>query len=94
MKTIVIKDKCGDFAENKDIARDYRERVIKTSLRLGEEITIDFEGVNSVTQSFIHALISDVLRENGEDILEKINFKSCNVTVKSIIGTVVSYSLE
>jgi hypothetical protein len=94
MKEIMINEKCGNFAENKDIAKEYREKYIKPSLKLKEEIIFDFKDVDSATQSFIHALISDVLQEYGENVLELVVFRNCNVTVKTIIGTVVSYSLE
>jgi hypothetical protein len=46
------------------------------------------------TQSFVHALISDVLRSEGEKILDRIEFKGCAPGVKGIIETVVQYSLE
>ena len=60
-------------------------------LEKGNEITLDFEGVESVTQSFIHALLSEVIREFGSEVLDKIYFKNCNDTVKGIINIVVDY---
>jgi trans-2-enoyl-CoA reductase len=94
MKIIEISDRCGNFAENKDIAKEYRERIIRPAVKQKEEITIDFSSVDSATQSFIHALISDVVQENGENVLDYMSFKNCNATVKSIISTVISYSLD
>ncbi|OGE07303.1 hypothetical protein A3I53_00105 [Candidatus Curtissbacteria bacterium RIFCSPLOWO2_02_FULL_40_13b] len=91
MKTIKIVNKAGSFAENKDIARDMRISKITPLLEKGNEITLDFEGVESVTQSFIHALLSEVIREFGSEVLDKIYFKNCNDTVKGIINIVVDY---
>ncbi|MBU2561036.1 MAG: STAS-like domain-containing protein [Nanoarchaeota archaeon] len=84
----------GNFAENKDIARDIRIKKVIPALEKGEEITLDFEGVESATQSFIHALISDVLRKYGTDVLDRIYFKKCNETVQKIISIVVDYMQE
>lgn len=91
MKKIIIFDKVGEFAENKDIARDIRLQEIIPALEKNEEVILDFEKVGAATQSFIHALISDALRNYGNDVLERITFKSCNDTIKKIINIVVDY---
>lgn len=94
MKTIVIFDRTGAFAENKDTARDIRVNELIPALSAGEEIILDFSKVDSATQSFIHALISDVMRKFGGDVLDRISFKSCSSTVKKIIGIVTDYMQE
>jgi len=94
MKNIVIFDKAGAFAENKDMARDIRIKEIIPALIQGEEVTLDFDKVDAATQSFVHALISDILRKYGVNILDRVFFKSCNTTVKKIIGIVVEYMQE
>lgn len=81
----------GGFAENKDIARDIRVNIILPALEKDEEVTLDFINVKSATQSFIHALISDVIRRKGIGILDFIYFKNCNETVKKIVEIVVEY---
>lgn len=94
MKKIIIFERAGAFAENKDIARDIRLQEIIPALDQKEEVVLDFEKVDAVTQSFIHALISDVLRNYGNDVLDRVAFKSCNETVKKIINIVVDYMQE
>jgi hypothetical protein len=94
MKNITIFDKAGAFAENKDVARDIRRQVIVPALKENEEVVLDFQGVNGATQSFIHALISEILREYGPEILERVTFKSCNNTIRQIITIVVDYMQE
>ena len=94
MKTIPIFQEAGAFAENKDVARDLRVREILPALENGGDIVIDFKDVDAATQSFIHALLSDVLRKCGADALERISFKSCNETLKKLINIVVDYMQE
>jgi hypothetical protein len=94
MKNIVIFDMAGAFAENKDIAREIRIKEIIPALTRNEEVTLDFDRVDAATQSFVHALISDILRKYGASALDRIVFKSCNVTVKKIIEIVVEYMQE
>jgi len=94
MKFISIFDRAGAFAENKDVARDIRTIEIIPTLEKKEEITLDFEYVEAATQSFVHALISDVFRKYGNEVLDHIAFKSCNSTIKKIINMVVDYTQE
>lgn len=81
----------GNFAENKDSARDIRTEKILPALEKGEEVILNFKYVKSTTQSFIHALISDVIRKKGISVLRKISFKDCNSTIRKIIRIVTEY---
>lgn len=94
MKIISIFSHAGAFAENKDVARDLRTKEIIPALEKGEEVVLDFAGVDAATQSFVHALISDVLRKFGSESLDRMSFKSCNETVKKIVTIVVEYMQE
>ena len=94
MKRIEIHAHAGSFAENKDAARDLRLKEIIPALDKGEDVVLNFERVDAVTQSFIHALISDLMRKRGSDVLDHLEFKSCNDTVKKIITMVVDYMQE
>lgn len=91
MIEISILEHAGDFAENKDTARDLRVKMILPALQSGEDVILNFAGVRGATQSFVHALISDAIRKFGGEILDKIQFKSCNDTVQKIIEIVVGY---
>jgi len=91
---IGIRGRAGAFAENKDAARDIRLSEIIPALERGEDVVLDFSGVDAATQSFIHALISDLMRKRGAAVLDRLEFKSCNDTVRKIIAIVVDYMQE
>jgi hypothetical protein len=91
---IKIFQAAGAFAENKDVARDIRLKKLIPALEKRQSIVLDFEKVEGATQSFIHALISDVMRKYGNEILDSISFKSCNETIKGIITIVADYMQE
>ncbi len=93
MKNVRIQDLAGSFAENKDKAREIRTQ-IGPLLAKGEEVTLDFAGVDAATQSFIHALLSELIRERESAVLDKILFKNCNETVRKIITIVTDYLQE
>jgi SepF-like predicted cell division protein (DUF552 family) len=94
MVHIKLFKKTGSFAANKDIAKEIRLEEIIPALEKGNEVILDFENINSATQSFIHALISDLMRQYGNDVLDKISFKSCNETIQKIITIVTDYMQE
>lgn len=95
MTTINIKENAGAFAENKDVARDLRIEKILPELEKNSTVIIDFNDVTGATQSFIHALISDVLRKYGAVVLDgNIQFKNCNDSIKETIRTVTAYMQE
>lgn len=94
MKSFRIHAYAGAFAENKDVARDLRLKEIVPALEGQGDVVLDFEGVEATTQSFIHALISDLIRKYGNGVLDRIEFKSCNETVKKIITIVSDYMQE
>jgi len=91
MKSISILRWAGSFAENKDIAKELRVKHLLPALESKETVTLDFAGVEGATQSFIHALISDLIRSFGPEALDSIIFKNCNETIKKIIGIVAEY---
>ncbi len=91
---IKISGVTGDFAEDKDAAARVRKTKIVPALKRRERVVLDFTGVSLATQSFIHALISDVLRSYGQPVLQSIEFKGCVTGIRGIIETVVQYSLE
>lgn len=91
MKHIILFPIVGSFAENKDKARDIRILEITPILEQGESIVLDFEHIDSITQSFTHALLSELIRNYGIDVLDRISFKNCNPTVSKVIEIVVEY---
>jgi hypothetical protein len=94
MKHIKLFNLTGSFAENKDIAQVIRKEQILPALNKGEKVVLDFEKIDAATQSFMHALISDLFRIFGDSVLDRIDFKNCSETVQKIIGIVVDYMQE
>ncbi len=93
--TIEIKVLEGNdiFAEDKDAARRIRIEEILPALKAGENIVLNFSSIRYATQSFIHALLGEALKQYNESVLDRIEFKNCSPQLKSIIELVVGYSL-
>lgn len=92
MIIIGIRQRAGAFAEDKDIAASIRDEELKPAIGRGDKVRLDFSEVDGATQSFVHALISEPIRKQGPGILDKLEFKKCNPTVRSVVEIVVEYS--
>jgi STAS-like domain of unknown function (DUF4325) len=81
------------FVEDKDAAKRLRKEIIMPALREDKNVVINFGGVTSSTQSFVHALVGEPLQTIGEEVLNKLEFRSCAPQIKSLVELVVDYSL-
>jgi hypothetical protein len=95
MTKIKLSDWVGDFAGDKDVAALIRDRELRPALLSDEtKVEIDFEDVSLATQSFVHALISQLVREPDLDALKRITFTNCSPSVQELIEIVAEYSQE
>jgi hypothetical protein len=94
MIVVKMKQTVGTFAENKDEARAIRVKTLMPALLDKQIVELDFEGVSGATQSFVHALLSEAIREFGDDVYDYLLFKDCNSVIKEIIQTVDDYMQE
>ncbi|MDR2463773.1 MAG: STAS-like domain-containing protein [Verrucomicrobiales bacterium] len=95
MKIVIkLRTLAGDFAENKEVAKKLRIEKIMPVLSKNGGVVLDFAGVSGATQSFIHALISDPLREFGEVALDNLYYKHANEKIQKIISIVYRYMQE
>jgi hypothetical protein len=90
---IVLDAGSDGFNDDKDEAKRIRENTIIPTLAAGDCVVLDFSGVKSSTQSFVHALVGEALQRFKEPALEKIEFKSCTPLMKGLVQLVVDYSL-
>ncbi len=93
-KNIKLYPIVGDFAENKDLAKKIRLEEILPALSKHQIVILDFKNTTGATQSFIHALISDPIREYRDIAFEKLTFKNVNKDIKEIISIVYRYMQE
>jgi hypothetical protein len=89
-----MHSKIGDFAENKEIAKKLRVESIMPSLSMGDEVILDFDKVDGATQSFIHSLVSEPIRQLGDKTFNNLYFKNTNEDIKKIVTIVYRYMQE
>lgn len=79
-----------DFAEDNPQALLIRQNEILPRMARGESTVIDFAGVRSVTQSFVHALLSEPLKQPGS--LLRLSFANCTASTREILRVVAAYA--
>lgn len=84
----------GPVAQDKDIARKLRCNQILPAVVRGDPVVLDFSSVDLATQSFVHALVSEVFRLHGERAVELVEFRACKTSVRAVAETVAQYSLQ
>ena len=55
----------GPVAEDKDRAKELREKRLLPALSEGRRVIVDFSAVATATQSFMHACLSEAVRRHG-----------------------------
>lgn len=80
MKIEINKFAQGDTAVSYDEGKKCYE-LIKQSLLDKEKIFLDFAGVNYVITAFLNPIIGDLIMENGEDVMKKIEIENANTDI-------------
>jgi len=93
-KYLRMHELAGEFAENKDIAKKLRIEEVMPALLKGDEVIFDFDGVRGATQSFVHALVSDPIREFSDVAFDNLAYKNANDEIREIISIVYRYMQE
>ena len=80
MKSIILRKKFGSFLSDGKRGYDFALKEIIPVLQKGETVTLDFDRVENMTDSFANACLGTVFEDVPEAISEKrlkmINFSS------------------
>jgi len=80
-----------DFEEDVERARQVRDEVIKPALDSGNMIVLDFTGIQFATQSFAHALMYKLLRDE-KLIASLLSIAGCSESTREAILAVAGYA--
>lgn len=64
-------------------------RMIESALHDGDEVAVNFEGVE-VTQSFVDELIGAVILRQGPEVLNRLVLKGCSHATRNIVQFVAN----
>jgi len=93
---INIKNLAGDveFVGSRQTGAIIREEMLDL-IHQGGGVTLDFGGINTVTQSFIDEFIGILTRAKGLDFIAKnVRTVNDNKNIKDTLNFVITYSLR
>ena len=64
-------------------------KMIEVALADGDEVSIDFSGIE-VTQSFVDELLGAVILRNGAEIMSRVVLKGCSTDTRGIVRFVAA----
>ncbi len=80
----------AEFEEDTEIAARIRTQEIRPRIEQGQGVIVDFKGLRAPTQSFVHALLYEVLKIPGG--LVGLSFRNCTASAKEVIKAVAAYA--
>ena len=83
--------KVSEFEEDVEVASRYRDEVILPSIHSGKMVVIDFAKVRFATQSFVHALMYKVIRDE-QQIGSTLSIANCTNATREAIMAVAAYA--
>lgn len=87
-----LSDEFGSFAANGSLSNEFRVTKIEPFWHTADQIILDFEGINSMTDSFANALIGNMVETHPDDFKEKLRFINCSSLVKSFIRSALQFA--
>lgn len=79
-----------DFEEDNEAAVHIRDAELRPRIERGERVVLDFRGVRAPTQSFVHALCSELFKIPGS--LVRLTFLDCSPSAREIVKAVAAYA--
>ncbi len=89
-----LADEFGAHLADGEAANRFRLARIEPYVSLCKEITLDFTGVRHANSSFMNALISGVVEQHGEAVLDQLIFKGCNPILRVLTEAAIDLGLQ
>lgn len=84
----------GAHLADGEAAARFRLSRIEPYVAIYQQITLDFTGVRNSNSSFMNALVSGLVEQHGEAILDRFIFKGCNPVLRVLIEAAIDLGLQ
>jgi hypothetical protein len=89
-----LADEIGTHLADGAQAVAFRMVRIDPYVGMNAEIVLDFTGVRHGNSSFVNALLTGLIEEHGEALLERLTFRGCNPILRVLIEGAIALGLE
>lgn len=79
-----------------DGARAVAFRMVRIDpyVAMNAEIVLDFTGVRHGNSSFVNGLLTGLIEEHGEALLERMTFRGCNPILRVLVEGAIALGIE
>jgi hypothetical protein len=63
-------------------------------IAINAEIVLDFAGVRHGNSSFVNGLLTGLIEEHGEALLERMTFRGCNPILRVLVEGAIALGIE
>lgn len=79
-----------------DGARAVAFRMVKLDpyVAMNSTVVLDFTGVRHGNSSFVNGLLTGLVEEHGEVLLERLTFKGCNPILRVLVEGAIALGIE
>lgn len=88
---VQVKARFGERPWDKDAALRLQREELLPAVRSGKGVVFDFEGVEMLTQSFAHALVSVLRKELSNEFRELVFVENADRLVKTVMRLVTEW---
>src|SRR5687767_8624466 len=85
MISLALAEEFGTHLSDGDAAAAFRARKIDPVIEATDKLVLDFSGVRSANSSFMNALISGIVENQGVGVIDRIVFKGCTPVVRVLV---------
>ena len=89
-----LADELGTHLADGAKAVAFRMVRIDPYVAMNAEIVIDFTGVRHGNSSFVNGLLTGLIEEHGEALLEKMTFRGCNPLLRVLVEGAIALGIE
>jgi len=94
MVTIQVQVDGLDVLTSRETGLGFRAAIERSLEADQEPVVLDFSSIRNATQSCLDEMIGVLILAHGPDVLQRLRFRNCNPTVRSLIQFVIADRLE
>lgn len=89
-----LADEIGTHLADGARAVAFRMVRIDPYVAMNAEIVLDFTGVRHGNSSFVNGLLTGLIEEHGETLLERVTFRGCNPILRVLVESAIGLGIE
>ena len=89
---IVLHESFGSFLGDGTKGNQFRCEKVEPFWNEVEQVVLDFEGIHSMTHSFVNAFVGNLVEQHPTDFRQKLVFKNCSPLVKTFVRGALCYA--